>query len=35
MFRSLNVRLLLSYVAVVLVCLLVAGLALLAALRLR
>jgi signal transduction histidine kinase len=35
MFRSLNFRLLLSYVAVVLVCLLVAGLALLAALRLR
>lgn len=35
MFRRLNVRLLLSYVAIVLVCLLVAGVALLAALRLR
>ena len=35
MFRSLNSRLLLSYVAVILVCLLVAGLALLVALRVR
>jgi len=34
-FRSLNSRLLLSYVAVILVCLLVAGLALLVALRVR
>jgi len=35
MFRSLNSRLLLSYVVVILVCLLVAGLALLVALRIR
>jgi len=35
MFRSLNSRLLLSYIAVILVCLLVAGLALLVALRVR
>ena len=35
MFRSLNFRLLLSYVIVIIVCLLVAGLALLVALRVR